>query len=108
MKYKELYKLTKKLGINSPYWLMDEGHVPPNGESFLNLNDRVSQFLNEKISENLKGNVVIFSHGGPIRSAISIAIGNQDGRVGPFKVDNLKITKITYSNKLWQIDFINS
>ena len=107
MKYNELYKLTKKLGIHSSFWLMEERHVPPKGESFTQLNERVKQFLDEKILEKLEGNIVIFSHGGPIRSAISIALGNQYVKVGPFKIDNLKVTKISYNHKKWQIDFIN-
>jgi broad specificity phosphatase PhoE len=107
MKYNELYELTKKLGIHSSFWLMEESYVPPKGESFTQLNERVKQFLYEKILEKLEGNIVIFSHGGPIRSAISIALGNQHVNVGPFKIDNLKVTKISYDNKKWQIDFIN-
>ena len=108
MKYHSLYKLTKKLGVYSPYWLMDEEHVPPNGESFIELNNRINQFLIEKISEGIKSNIVIFSHGGPIRSAINIALGNENIKVGPFKIDNLKVTKISYHNKYWNIDFINN
>ena len=107
MKYDELYKLTKKLVIHSSFWLMEERYVPPKGESFSQLNNRVKQFLNEKILDKLEGNIVIFSHGGPIRSAISIALGNQYVNVGPFKIDNLKVTKISYDHKKWQIDFIN-
>ena len=108
MKYIELERLTKKLDVYSPNWLMDERFVPPKGESFINLNDKVKQFLNEKILEKNQGNVVIFSHGGPIRSAINIALGNQDVKVGPFKIENLKVTKISYNHKFWQIDFVNS
>ena len=107
MKYNELYKLTKKLGIHSSFWLMEERYVPPKGESFTELNERVKQFLHEKILDKLEGNIVIFSHGGPIRSAISIALGNQYVKAGPFKIDNLKVTKISYDHKKWQIDFIN-
>ena len=107
MKYDELYRLTKKLGIHSSFWLMEERHIPPQGESFTQLNERVKQFLYEIILDKLEGNIVIFSHGGPIRSAISIALGNQYVKVGPFKIDNLKVTKISYDHKKWQIDFIN-
>ena len=107
MKYSELYKFTKKLGIHSSFWLMEEKYIPPKGESFTQLNERVKQFLYEKILDKLQGNIVIFSHGGPIRSAISIALGNQYVKVGPFKIDNLKVTKISYDHKKWQIDFIN-
>ena len=108
MKYAELYKLTKRIGVNSSYWLMEETHTPPKGESFIQLNERVTEFLNEKILNFNQGNIVLFSHGGPIRSAINIALNNKNVRVGPFKIDNLKVTKISYSKKYWHIDFINA
>jgi alpha-ribazole phosphatase len=87
---------------------MEETHTPPKGESFIQLNDRVTEFLNEKILNFNQGNIVLFSHGGPIRSAINIALNNKNVRVGPFKIDNLKVTKISYSKKYWHIDFINA
>ena len=37
MKYNELYKLTKKLGIYDKNWLMKASYSPPNGESYNNL-----------------------------------------------------------------------
>ena len=46
---------------------------PPN-ESFVELNNRVEQFIKEKILLMKKGNIVLFSHGGPIRSAINIVL----------------------------------
>ncbi|MBF95803.1 MAG: hypothetical protein CFH34_01724 [Alphaproteobacteria bacterium MarineAlpha9_Bin4] len=107
MKYKELYKLTKELKVYSPHWLMNEKYIPAGGESFVNLNERVNQFLQEKILENDNENFVIFSHGGPIRSAINIALNNKQVSVGNFKIDNLKVTKITYDKGGWEIAFIN-
>ena len=108
MKYSALLKLTKKLGVYSPFWLMNEKHSPPNGESFVELNNRIHQFVKEKISLVDKGNIVLFSHGGPIRSAINIALRNQNISVGPFKIDNLKVSKISFYKKQWYIDFINN
>ncbi len=107
MKYLDLYKLTKKLGINSCHWLMKEEHIPPEGESFLKVNNRISCFLNEKILKYQDTDIVIFSHGGPIRSALNIALGNETVSVGTFKIDNLKVTKISYHEEKWQIDFVN-
>ena len=48
-----------------------------------------------------------FSHGGPIRSALNIALDNNTVRVGNFRIDNLRVTKINYVNGKWYIDFIN-
>ncbi len=108
MKYKDLYKLTKKLNVYSPYWLMNEKFIPTGGESFVHLNERINDFLKEKIIKNENENLVIFSHGGPIRSAINIALYNKNVSVGNFAIDNLKVTKITYNKGRWQIDFVNN
>ncbi len=108
MKYEKLYKLTKKLDIYNPNWLMNETYTPDDGESFIDVNNRINSFLIEKIRENNQNNFIIFSHGGPIRSAINIALCNEKVKVGPFQIDNLKVTKIVYYKGKWQIDFINS
>tara|TARA_B100000029_G_C17521240_1_gene939976 strand:+ start:410 stop:1009 length:600 start_codon:yes stop_codon:yes gene_type:complete len=110
MKYKNLYKLTRKLNVYSPYWLMNEKYIPSGGESFIDLNERIKDFLKEKIVENKNENenLVIFSHGGPIRSAINIALYNKNVSVGSFAIDNLKVTKISYNKGSWQIDFVNN
>ena len=107
MKYKDLYKLTKKLKIYSPNWLMNEKHIPDGGESFIQLNKRVQEFLQERINEKGKKEFIMFSHGGPIRSALNIALNNNTVKVGNFKIDNLRLTKINYVNEKWYIDFIN-
>lgn len=107
MKYNELYKLTKKLNIYSPHWLMHEKYTPSGGESFVDLNSRVNQFLNERIKDRNKKEIIIFSHGGPIRSALNIALNNKEVSVGTFKIENLKVTKIIYLKGNWQIDYVN-
>ena len=60
-----------------------------------------------KIYEYKKGNLIIFSHGGPIRGAINIALNRKDIKAGPFTIDNFKVTKIVFKKGDWFIDFIN-
>ena len=107
MKYNELYKLTKKLGIYSSFWLMEERYVPPKGESFTQLNDRVKQFLYEKILDKLQGNIVIFSHGGPIKAAIAHAIKADPNYTLPFWIDNLAVSRFDFLDSVCRVRFIN-
>ena len=108
MKYKELIKKTKKLGVYSDNWLMDFNFCPPGGESFIQLQKRVDFFLSEIIKKYEKKNVIIFSHGGPIRAAISIALNIKDKQVLPIIIDNTKLTRIDYdTKKISKIKFIN-
>jgi len=97
MKYNELYKLTKKLGIYDKNWLMKASYSPPNGESYNNLINRVKDFINEIIKKHKGGNIIIFSHGGPIRAAISLAINYQFNKVIPIEIDNTTLTIINYN-----------
>ncbi len=99
MKYYELYSLAKKLNISDDNWLLKSSHVPPGGESFLNLMSRVIDFIEEMLISNKNKNLVIFSHGGPIRAAISYAINYQNREIIPVDIDNTKITLIEYNNK---------
>ena len=76
-------------------------------ESFVDLNSRVNQFLNERIKDGNEKEIILFSHGGPIRSALNIALNNKEVNVGAFNIENLKVTKIVYLNGNWQIDYVN-
>ena len=76
-------------------------------ERVYQLNKRVKEFLQERINEKGKKEFIIFSHGGPIRSALNIALNNSTVKVGNYKIDNLRLTKINYVNEKWYIDFIN-
>ena len=109
MKYDELEKKTKQLGVYDNNWLMDAKFKPPGGESFLNLKKRVRGFLNDMLLKYKNSNVVIFSHGGPIRAAISLALNIEDEKVLPMTIDNTKLTRIDYDNQNKSIiKFINT
>lgn len=54
------------------HWMNNYIDVPClNGESFTDLHQRVKNFMNELVSKDYK-NVVIISHGGPIRSILTL------------------------------------
>ena len=98
IKYEELTKKTLKLGVYNPNWLMGAKFAPPNGESFINLRHRVKDFLFEIIKKYVNQNIIIFSHGGPIRAAILIALNIGEQEILPICIDNTKLTRIDYNN----------
>ena len=107
MKYLRLSNLTKRLSIFNKNWLFAENFRPPNGESFEDLYERVRLFINDLIKNSSEENIIIFSHGGPIRAAILLA-SNMSGRKNlSHHVDNLSLTKIQYNNG-WKVLSINS
>ena len=107
MKYRDLYALTKKLGVYDNNWLMKPDFKAPEGESFKDLYIRVESFINEKLLEKNDENLVIFSHGGPIRAAISLAMGNGFETILPLEIDNSKLTRIDYINNNWKVIKVN-
>ena len=107
MKYKELEKLTEKLKVSSDSWLMSPKHTPPGGESFIDLKKRVKSFLKETIKNYFAENIIIFSHGGAIRAALSIALEYNEDRVLPVSIDNSSITRVSYYDKIWRVENIN-
>ena len=86
---------------------MGATHTPPKGESFLHLTNRVSSFINEIIRDYRNENIIIFTHGGPIRAALSIALEYNINKVVPIEINNTSLTKINYENNLWRIENTN-
>ena len=104
---KFLEEKTKELGIFHPNWLLKTSYTPPNGESYDNLSERVCRSI-QRIQEMKKeGDVVIFSHGGPIKAAIGYALGALPNTTLPFWVDNLAVSRFDYSEGVCRVRFVN-
>ena len=73
---------------------MSYSHKPPNGESFYQLCKRVIHFIDEILLKNSRKNIIIFSHGGPIRAAISYAVNYNIKKVIPIEIQNSKVSLI--------------
>ena len=87
---------------------MSASHVPPNGESFNQLCKRTQSFVDEILLKYRRKNIVIFSHGGPIRAAVSYAINYNTKKVIPIEILNTKVSLIQYDkNKKGKLLFIN-
>ncbi|WP_432665705.1 alpha-ribazole phosphatase [Wukongibacter baidiensis] len=70
----------------------------PNGESLLEMHDRVNKRFDEIISKFSEGKILIVSHSGAIRSILAQQIcGGVEG-VWKFKIDNCGITRLQISH----------
>ncbi len=108
IKYNELENLIKKQNAYDQNWLMEASHVPPNGESYNQVCRRIQNFIDEILVKYNRKNIVIFSHGGPIRAAISYAINYKIKKVIPVEIQNTKVSLIQYNkNKEGKLLFIN-
>jgi hypothetical protein len=54
-----------------------------------------------------KGDVVIFSHGGPIKAAIAHAIKADPSYTLPFWVDNLSLSRFDFIDGVCRVRFVN-
>ena len=109
MKYQALEYLMKEKNIYDKNWLMNYKHSPPNGESFEKLYERVCNFVDDVlISHNKNTDVVIFSHGGPIRAAISYALNYNIENIIPLDIKNTKVSLLEYDeNKDARLMYLN-
>ena len=107
LKYEDLDEKTQKLGVYHPNWLCDPNHTPPEGESYNDLYLRVVNSLKKIINKGSSGDYVIFSHGGPIRAAISFALYTSPEASLPFRIDNISVSRLDFIENSWQIKFIN-
>lgn len=72
----------------------------PGGESWQDLNTRVRNFLNELYKKHPEGNVLIVTHGGPIRSVQQQLAGMSRKEVMKEEVLNCSVNKFTMSKPM--------
>jgi alpha-ribazole phosphatase len=78
------------------FWLAPVSEKPPNGESFLEVLERVQTCVRE-LTLKFKGeDIICVAHGGPIRAAIALALGLNGDQAMSFSIDNLSTTIIDY------------
>lgn len=99
-KIKELYSQEWKL------WCDDwKGFAPPEGESYLQVYDRVKSFMDDILKLN-EDNVLIVTHGGVIRSVYCYLLGGNLDFFWNFGSKNADITIIKYEYGNLYIDSI--
>ena len=83
----------------------------PNGESFMDLYNRVRRVIDRINVEHAGRDVVAVAHGGTIKAAIGIALGGQPEKGLAFTIDNCSITRLDHlaseSHSGWRIPFVN-
>ncbi|MDC0398481.1 histidine phosphatase family protein [Alphaproteobacteria bacterium] len=78
------------------FWLAPVSEKPPNGESFLEVIERVQTCVRE-LTLKFKGkDIVCVAHGGSIRAALALALGLSGDQAISFSIDNLSTTVIDY------------
>jgi 2,3-bisphosphoglycerate-dependent phosphoglycerate mutase len=70
----------------------------PDAESRAELMDRIKLGLQELLRKHPDGRVIVFSHGGSIRAAVSVLLGDTEQRLNLGGLENTSITRFRISN----------
>jgi len=79
-----------------PFWPVDAHERPEGGESVAEMMGRVARALEALAAAHAGRDVVVVSHGGPIRVAVGHALGLDPQRAMNFSVKNLSVTLIEH------------
>lgn len=93
------------------YWFAPADERAPGGESFVDLFERVGAAI-ERINAQHRGcDIVVASHGGPIKAAIAHALGLPAAGGFAFTIDNCSVTRLDHLSGDapigWRVPMIN-
>jgi broad specificity phosphatase PhoE len=101
---------------DDPFSLWPASERAPDGESFLDVIDRVGRAVTRLTAQHRGRDIVAVAHGGSIRAALAIALGIEAERVMSFAIDNCSLTRLDHisdTNELgrerscWRIVTVN-
>src|SRR6195256_6482921 len=78
------------------YWFAPIDDPAPGGESFLDLYNRVHGAIERITAEHAGKDVIAVAHGGTIKAAIGLALGNQPEKGLAFTIDNCSVTRLDH------------
>jgi len=93
------------------YWFAPIDDRAPGGESFLDLYNRVRAAIERINAEHAGKDVVAVAHGGTIKAAIGLALGNQPEKGLAFTIDNCSVTRLDHlagnDHSGWRVPMVN-
>ena len=94
------------------YWVAPAHVTPPEGESFVQVVERVTAAVTRWTAQHAGQDIVAVAHGGSIRAALALALGLDAERALAFSIDNLSITCIDHVDgpargEAWRVAAVN-
>jgi alpha-ribazole phosphatase len=93
------------------HWFADIGVPAPGGESFMDLYDRVRGAIERINIAHAGRDVIAVAHGGTIKAAIGLALGNLPEQGLAFDVDNCSVTRLDHfasaAGSHWRLPMVN-
>src|ERR1700730_410119 len=93
------------------HWLGPIDEPAPGGESFMDLYNRVRGAIERINVEHAGKDVIAVAHGGTIKAAIGLALGDQQDKGLTFDTDNCSVTRLDHlpsdSHSGWRLPMVN-
>jgi broad specificity phosphatase PhoE len=93
------------------YWFAPIDERAPNGESFMDIYNRVRGAVERITIEHAGRDVIAVAHGGTIKAAIGLALGDQPEKGLAFTIDNCSVTRLDHlasaHHSGWRIPMVN-
>ena len=93
------------------HWFADIDEPAPGGESFMDLYNRVRGVIERISAEQAGKDVIAVAHGGTIKAAIGLALGNQPEQGLAFDIDNCSVTRLDHlasaNHDGWRLPMVN-
>ncbi|CAI2578835.1 fructose-2,6-bisphosphatase [Apilactobacillus kunkeei] len=77
------------------------------GETFEHVEQRVGEFMEEIAAKYPDGKLILVSHGFTVKSAMLVALKQQDDPMSVIEPDNTSVTKIRLKNNQYYLDYFN-
>jgi alpha-ribazole phosphatase len=85
----------------------------PNGENFMALYNRTTDFLHHLVEKHDKSNslqtktIFVFAHAGSIRTMLSYCLGMPLENTFRFGMEYGAVSRVRYTEGYWKVDFVN-
>ena len=93
------------------HWFAGISEPAPDGESFMDLYDRVCRAIGRITVEAAGRDVIAVGHGGVIKAAIGLALGGQPEKGLAFDIDNCSVTRLDHfaaaGHVSWRLPMVN-
>lgn len=93
------------------HWFAPIDVPAPGGESFMDLYNRVRGAIERINTEHAGKDVIAVAHGGTIKAAIGLALGNLPEKCLAFDIDNCSVTRLdhlaSHGHSSWRLPMVN-
>jgi broad specificity phosphatase PhoE len=89
-----------------PFWPIAAAEIPPGGESFADMIERVGVAM-DRLTYSGDKHIIIISHGGAIRAACAHALQLNPHQALSLSVENISLTRLDYNGCDWRLVSLN-